>query len=269
MDHSRAMAKVTPNRTIPRVVGILNIVFAAGLLLVGLCFMGLTIASPWIAQAAKEAQARSEVEQQEKQKAELKALEEMEQEAKTEEEKAELRGMRKASKPNKARLVATKLPMFDVMRLMRDRRLTAWTWTQVGTGIVVNLLLLASGIGLVQLKPWGRTLGLWTAATKIIRLVVLYAYALVAIVPALARMMGEEAFKMVIQQHQVTGRPLPGYMTLSWWTKTYTLIYSVMFIGMIVAGSVYPLVVLWLLSRPSARAACATNRSPSERVEPC
>jgi hypothetical protein len=35
----------------------------------------------------------------------------------------------------------------------------------------------------------------------------------------------------------------------------------VLSVGMIVFGSVYPLIVIWLLNRPSARAACGEGKS--------
>jgi hypothetical protein len=252
---------VTPNRAIPKIVGILNIVFAAGLLLVGLCWAGSTLATPYYMKAMNDLQKKAEADLEAKRQADLKQLEEEEKAAKTEEEKDQLRDMRARAKAQPATLG---VPMFDFSKLMSSRELTAWTWVEIWTGIIVNGLLLASGIGLVLFRPWGRTLGLWTAGLKILRLVLVYGYCTFAIVPVFSRSLGQAVGEMMIKQQQVSGKPLPPGFGPEMFTRIYTVTYTILSVGMILVGSIYPLVVLWLLSRPSAKAACQGVKSPTK-----
>lgn len=251
-------APVTPNRAIPKVIGILNIVFASGLLLGGLCWAGSIVLQPYTMKMMNEAQKKMEADEKSKHDAALKKLEDQEKEAQTEEEKAEIREARKtaASGP-----VALKVPMFDLSKLMTNTRVQAWSWADVLTGIVVNVLLLTSGIGLVMFRPWGRKLAVWVASLKVIRLIAVYGYAIFAVVPEFSRLLGKAVGDMMIQQQQVSGKPMPPFMTPDWFTRTYTITYTVMAVGMIVFGAVYPLIMIWLLNRPSARAACGEGKS--------
>ena len=44
--------------------------------------------------------------------------------------------------------------------------------------------------------------------------------------------------------------------------KVYFITYTVFCVAMIVFGSIYPAISLWLLTRPDARAACDESRLP-------
>src|SRR5215207_2211003 len=56
----------------------------------------------------------------------------------------------------------------DLAAINRDLRWMSWyVWADVSTGPVLNLLMLASGFGLTQLKGWARRLAIWVAALKI------------------------------------------------------------------------------------------------------
>ena len=51
---------------------------------------------------------------------------------------------------------------FNAMGL-NEPKFKVFTWSDVLTNLALNLMMLASGIGLVTRKPWGISLGLWTA----------------------------------------------------------------------------------------------------------
>jgi hypothetical protein len=87
-------------------------------------------------------------------------------------------------------------------------------------------------------------------------------YAIV-IVPIFAQGMG----KMALQQMNsglMGNRPLPPQVNLGELTRIYTIMLTIMAVAMILVGSIYPVVSLWLLTRPGARAACSGTKSPSE-----
>ena len=185
MDHSSKPVPVVPNRRLPNILGILNIVFASGFLLCGLCWGGSSLMTPRFMKMMDVAQKKSEELGRKQQERDLEALEAQEKAALSEAEKAELREMRERVK---VRPLNPAAGMMDWKRMgVFDPKLIAWTWTEILTGLAVNLMLLASGIGLVQYKSWGRKLGVWTAAAKIVRLVLVYGYCTMVIVPDFSR----------------------------------------------------------------------------------
>lgn len=247
------------NRAIPKILGILNIVFAAMLLMGGLCQLASSAAMPFYGKMMKDIEAQQKAEVEARKKEQVKELEEQEKTAKTEDEKAEIREMKKSA--TGARPGMVQMPMIDIMKLVNNREIAGWMFTELLTGIAVNFAMLAAGIGLVRFKEWGRSLGIWTAVVKVVRLVAVYGYAALMVVPPFAKVLGEEVGKMIILQQQASGRPAPPGLTTETFVKIYVVTYTIMCVIMIVLGAIYPLISLWLLSRPSAKAACAASIS--------
>jgi hypothetical protein len=263
MDDSTPLIAVTPNRAIPKVLGILSIVFASLLLLGSGCQLLASIMSPALSKAIQDATKKVEEQQKAKQAADVKKIEEEEKAAKTEDEKAELRDLKKAM----AAPPAPAVPMIDISRFMTDPMLNGWVWFDHLTALFANIALLVAGIGLVCFKPWGRTLGIWTAVVKIIRLALVYGYCAIYIVPPFAKILGEEVGKMFIQQAQAGGRPVPPNLTPEFFTRIYVITYSIMCVAMIVFGSIYPAVMIWLLNKRSAKAALAGTGPLTKQAE--
>jgi hypothetical protein len=254
--------QIVPNPRIPKVLGILNIVFASGMLLCGLC-SGLYLAMlPTFARAIDQVQQNVEVKAKERRSAELKDLEEQEKTAPTEQEKAEAAARRKAvlESPQPAMPKAMNLKAMG----LADKKVVAYYAVDFASGIVVNLLMLVAGIGLVLRKSWGLSLGVGTAALKIVRLVAVYGYFALATAPALAQGMASAAAEIVTQQQQAMGRPFPGGAPGAFLQRTYMIMHTLYAVGLIVFGSIYPAVSLWLLTRPGARAACSGGPAPQK-----
>jgi hypothetical protein len=252
--------RVVPSPRIPKVLGILNIVFGSVLILFGLC-MGLYFAMlPAMSRAMTQMQQKAEADVQAKNAAELKTIGEAEKAAKTEEEKEALADQRKAIE---ARPKIT-IPMgMDFGKLgFDDPKFQAYYWTELSSALILNILMIVAGIALVQRKMWGLSLGLWTAAAKIVRLVLVYSYFGLVLVPPFAQKSGELAGEMMIQQQQAMGRPAPPGFDTKFMVKIYTIMYSVTAVVMIGVGSIYPAISIWLLTRPGARAACDESRLP-------
>jgi hypothetical protein len=254
MAETASSGYVVPQPRIPKVIGILNITFGAGLLMCGLC-MGVYVAVlPTMMKAMTQVTKQAEEQQRAQVKTQLGTLEEEEKAAKTEEERIEL--ARKKQELEDSLKRPTLAPTMDMDKMgLNNPRLVGYMWAEVATGLVMNVALLVSGILLVRFKPSGLRLGLWVAGLKIVRLLLLYSFFIVAIVPWYSRKMAEFAVDM-IQQQAPLGRPKGGAPPVDMLIRTYTITYTATGVAVIVAGSIYPLVCLWLLSRPGARAAC-------------
>jgi hypothetical protein len=98
-----------------------------------------------------------------------------------------------------------------------DRRLQAWYVIEFLSGILLNELMLASGIGLVQFRPWGRSLEIWTAGAKVVRLLIVYLDAALVIVPIVSEKLG----KMSIQQFKAMGKPVPPGISVEFYIQAY------------------------------------------------
>lgn len=264
MSSDASPRQIVPLPRIPKVIGILNIAFGAGLLLCGLCSGFYVAILPMTTKAFTQVAKQAEEQQKAPLKARLEALAEEEKSAETEEAKIKLAKERQQLEDALNRPSIAPTMNFDKMGL-NDPKLVGYMWAEVGTGIILNVLLIVSGIGLVRFKPFGRKLGLWVAGGKILRLVVLYSFFIVAIVPWYSRKMAEFAVDMMQQQSGPGAPGGKGAPPIDLLIRTYTITYTATGIGMIVFGSIYPIVCLVLLSRPGARAACLAAKKLEER----
>jgi hypothetical protein len=87
---------VVPNPRIPKVLGVLNIVFASALLILGLCTAASSLLTPALMSMAKEAQKKNADAAEAVRRQQLKDLEAAEESAETEDQRQEIRDQRKA-----------------------------------------------------------------------------------------------------------------------------------------------------------------------------
>jgi hypothetical protein len=250
---------VVPNERIPKMIGILNITFACQLLIVGLCTSVSFIMMPFTAQAMGNLTKQLEKQMESKKQAQIAKLEADEAAAKTEAEKAAIAAKREdlASRP-----AAMPPGMLDYSKLgmMNDPKMRVWSFTDMFSGLLVNGLLLASGIGLLGLRRWAWSMAMWAAWIKIVRLTFLYGYMTFAIVPDMSRMVGEMVASGMAGQG---GAAVPAEMLI----RIYTIMYTIIFLGFIVFGSIYPIVIIACLTRPSVKAAFRLNVAKKTPVE--
>ena len=255
-----------PNPRTALVLGIFNVNFAILLMICSLVSSASLVVMPFLTNAMAKVQedAKKQVEQQRKDR--LAALDEDAKTAKTEQEKKEIE-TRRLEIENKPGIPVT--PMLDLSDMgLDDPKVLGWWWTELGTGIVVNLMMLASGIGLLYCKTWSWKLGFWMAILKILRLTVVYAACIIVVIPAFSQKMGAAVSKMMVQQQAIAGRSAASAPPPELFVKVYSVMYSGMAVGMIVMGSIYPLVVIWTLTRPGVRAACFPYQPPKPSTEP-
>ena len=242
---------VEPNTGIPKTIGALNIIFASLLLLCGVC-SGLYTAMQsaiWTMAAKQMPRVQKAIEAQ--REFELRKLEEQEAAAPNAEAKAALQAQQQALKEQPL----SKAP--DIGKIVTPAMII-YGATDLTTGIVLNVLLLISGIGLLGLNEWGRVVALWSAGLKLIRLVTLYGYFAVVAAPAMAQQIAGVFEEMI--KNQPPGADGPGPEEIAEAARFIGFMFSGGAIMMMVAGAIYPTIVLILLTRSSAKAACAARQ---------
>ena len=185
MGEQRPGKWVVPNPQIPRTFGIMNLVFGILMFLVGAGYIAITIVAPSFQKQMvvkfEQQQAKSKAEREAK-VAELKAKEEA---AKTKEEKDTLKDEREAVESN----VEPDLSAMNEMmgfNVFSDVRLAIYTFSELISGMILNVLMVISGVGLLGLAEWGRRLAITVAWLKIVRWVAMIVVTLVLIVPITA-----------------------------------------------------------------------------------
>src|SRR5262249_34574890 len=130
---------VVPTPRIPKVLGILNIVFASGLILGGLCMAAYAAMLPMIGKAMTEIQKKADAEIEKKKAADLEAIDAQEKVAKTESEKQDLESRRLEIR-SRPKVTINASMDFEKMGLS-DPRIKIYGWVDSLTAIVLNVLL--------------------------------------------------------------------------------------------------------------------------------
>jgi hypothetical protein len=252
-----------PPTTARKLIGTLNVLFASVMMLCGACsgvglLMQVAMAplSEGVQQQMQEAMAaQSKVEQQKI----IDDLQSQEDAATSDEEKAALAARRQALEQQPP----AELPMADMMGAYRDPAFLGYLITDFATGLLLNVLLFASGIGLLAAKAWGRKLGVWVAALKIVRLVAVYGFAVTFVVPVFSQKMGDMMDKMMAQAQQRQQQKQPGAPPMPPMGKTVGTFYGIALTSgavlMILFGAIYPIIMLWVLTRPKVKVACGES----------
>ena len=239
--------------TIPKWIGILNIVFGAILLL---CVAGYSLqllAQGFMGTAMQENQKQmNEMFEQERQQ-QIEDMKLAEEEAEDEETAAQLRADREALEQQ----APPKMPDMQNMFGMNEPTVKGAYIFDAVSGLLLNVMMLVSGIGLVNHSDWARKLAIWVAGLKVLRLIAICALTVTIIGPAVSEGMGEFVVEMGEMNPQAPQHAQPP-------VKQITKIYSTMFIVwafiLLVLGSIYPLISLSLLTRPHVVQACKSKQ---------
>jgi hypothetical protein len=240
---------VAPTPGTAKTIGTLNIIFACILLLCGGCASLQLIAqsalAPLMDVQRKQMQQAFEAERL----AQIGKLEQAERAATSNEEKTRLQQQRKALEAQKGQ------PFPDMTRMwgMSDPRVLTYFITDLGTAATLNVAMLVAGIGLVNLKEWGRKLGIWVAGLKVLRLVALYGFSMAVIVPIVTKQT-IDVFEEMSRAVPGTGGPAP--QQFGQMAAVFGVMMTVGAVGMMLLGAIYPAICLILLTRPRVKAAC-------------
>jgi hypothetical protein len=251
-----------PRPGLVKSIGVLNLViggffFFCGTSCVNAVFPSFTTYEP-IAIDARTVQEKYE----RFRRAKIDALQAREREAASEAERARARQERLAAEAEHQ----TVQDQIDLAKVNADLVWpTRYVWIDVISGAVLNLLILSSGLGLLQLAEWGRKLGLVVALSKVIRLVILYVLFTSVVVPHLSHALetfaasdlGGKLYKWSLEKEwKRQGRAVTGSLPAP---RELVESFGVLGNVFLVIGSIYPMFCLIALSRPGARAACAQH----------
>ena len=246
-----------PKSGTPRVLGMLNIVFGAALVLGGICCginaMMQSALMPILAAQQQQMQQQIKSTQEAARAEKLSKLDEREQAATTDEEKSSIQSERQAVQSSPTVLMPV-MPDMSKMYGMNDPRVLGYSIIDIFTGILFNIFLLISGAGLVAMKEWGRKMAIWVAAIKIARLVVLQTCSVIFVAPVMAKGMADTLQEMLSQMPPGPGGPPPQFGPQL--TTVYGTMMTVSAICLLGFGAIYPGILLWMLTRDDAKAAC-------------
>jgi hypothetical protein len=237
-----------------KTIGVLNMVFGVCLILCVGCYGASVLMQSLMAPAMAAQQEQMQLTMKAARDQQLVQIRQQESAAKGAEEKARLQAQRKALESQ----VEPKMPDFTHMYGLDDPLVQGYYLTDVATAFALNVALLVSGIGLINLKEWGRLLALWVAGLKIARLVTLYGFYLVVIVPIILQRMttGFQELGRAAQQGAGGAGPPPTF------GATFGTVMAAAAAMMVVLGVIYPIIVLILLSRRGVKAACSPAALP-------
>jgi hypothetical protein len=251
---------VVPSPQIPRTFGILNIVFGAVMLLVGLGYAFWYFYAPTFTKQMQAQVEQTQAKRKAERAAELAKLKREVAAAKTEDERKFAKDAREAYE------AVVEPDIGDIndltgMSVFTDRRLAAFYWTEVSTGILLNVLMITSGIGLVMLAEWARKLALGVCCLKILRWIFVAIITLVVVIPITSERMQVVFTKMQVQAKSGGAAvPVGGDMT-----KFTAIAGGVTSVVTAILASIYPALALVFLSLARSRAACL-GEQPAKRT---
>jgi hypothetical protein len=252
---------VVPNPQIPRTFGWLNIIFGALMLLAGAYYIAMFFLTPLVTRTVQSQVESQLTARRQLRESEIAALKAKEQAAKTEAEKRELQKKRAVLES----AVASTTDMFADIKdwnIYKDRRVAVYFWLEVCAGILLNVLMIAAGIGLLSTAEWARRLSVNVAWLKILRWSAMTILTLSLIVPITTDKIRSMYAKM---DQQIAAKGGAGAMPFSM-TSLAPIVGVFTALGTVanaVFASVYPALSIWYLTRPRSRAACLAKPAPA------
>jgi hypothetical protein len=251
---------VVPNPQIPRNFGLMNLIFGGILLLLGAGQAALTVYGPKLFQPLEDQFKERFKEENAKRETRIAELKDQIKVAKTEDEKAnlqtELLGLQKKPELDPK--------MFDQAKsLQTDPRILAYTYTEMITGIILNVLMVVSGVGLLMLAEWARRLAVAVGWLKILRWVTIVAATAFVILPITTAKMEPMLRKVQMQVAAGPGGGASSFAVMA--TQMQAVLTIVTSVASAVIACIYPVFLIWFLTRPKARAACLAAKPPARK----
>ena len=127
-----------------------------------------------------------------------------------------------------------------------DVRVIAWASSDAIATLLLNVGMIAAGIGLLMRHSWGRTMAIWVAALKIVALIASQAYWAMVCVPSAAAKFGEA----------ISSMPSPGPGANASSVSVGFIAYmTVIAVATVFFCSIYPIICLVLLRMARVKAA--------------
>jgi len=155
----------------------------------------------------------------------------------------------------------------DMMSVGTDIRILIYTWTELASGILLNVLMIIAGAGLLALAEWARRMAIGVAWLKIAKWVAVVVVTMGLVIPVTTEKMQKMFTKIEAQTKTKTGRG-PNVFPMGGLAQFTAVMSAVTSVGMALVASIYPALTIWFMTRPRARAACLAASSPSPAVPP-
>ncbi len=237
---------VLPNNSLPKTTGILNIVFASFILLFEIVSIGSLVAAPMMVEFAESQVQEAQAKKAAARNRQIDTLRQQEEEAETAEQKESIREERLAIE---AKPLPESPDMKAFAKQMNTPMIQGFQGISLVTGIVLNVLMLISGVGLLRLREWARRLALWVGGFKIARQVLQALINITVIMPISMKAQRE----MMAQMQAGAGANAQFMESMA---KVGAAAGSAMVVLLVVLGVIWPIIMIVLLTRPGSRAAC-------------
>jgi len=263
--------RIDPNLIIPRpqtarIFGILHILF--GLMVCfftyvsGLMFLfapvGTDLVKAWMGGLGDTIEREHGVQ--------VRRLERLKELARNDEQRAKY-DQRLASLKNSPRPNFRDIPMGT--EALEDPTIRRYSALDLACNLPLNIFMIVGGVGLIQLREWGRKASWWSSAVKVGAMTVSTIYLLIVIAPIQSQMVlkqleAQQKFQAGLMKGAPGGvSPFPTQMNgLFAASATASSLFG---IGLAAA---YPITALVVLRRPSIRAACWRPDSGPENEGP-
>jgi hypothetical protein len=149
---------------------------------------------------------------------------------------------------------------FNPFMGMQDRSFIRFSMAENGVGLIVDGLMLATGIGLLNRRRWAARGWGYLAWFRIVSVFLLWGYYIVAVAPAYSANLA----KMVAGQMTSQGVPA-GRIPVDQLTRVYSVMNLIIAVMMMLITSIYPAISIWLLSKPGVKAAIVDK--PAQELE--
>jgi hypothetical protein len=232
----------------------MNIIFGALVLLFAAGTVAMWVVGPVLQKRVVGTIAARQAEEKAAREAKLAELKKSEDAAKSQEEKDAIKSEREALEKQVEPDLSS---MDDVWNYNQfaDRRVAAYSISELSASIILNVLMIVSGAGLMAMAEWARRLAIAVSWLKILRWIAMTVVVFVLILPISLDLTQKTFAKMDAQMKVQSGgraAPLP-FAVLAPATAVFggvTAVFSA------IVSSVYPALSIWFLTRPAARAAC-------------
>lgn len=240
---------VTTNPRIPALIGTLNLIFGIMLLLYALGWIAWTLALPHRSTYFTTEHQMQRSKELAKKEGELAELKKQEATASPAEVKSRLRSEIVALEND------LELNFRDLRKVSQkeDLRIVVPEWIDAILGLVLSILMVVSGIWLLELRSWGRTLALWVAATKVAWLTLGFFYALTVTIP-----IATEQVMVEFQKEAANTGPVMGGVSPKMIAGTTAAAAGTTAVAAALISAIFPSLTIWLLNKQTVKAAFLT-----------
>lgn len=270
MDSLPTVVTVAPKPGLPKVIGSLNVAFGFVLFMIGLGRLDLIGPSFTQNQPFKLERGDAQSFYDQFRQRQIFELQTREESTTDESKKAALRAERLEFTANPQKDIDKHLDLKSINHVLL--LLNWYFWADFATGPVLNLLMLASGVGLTQLRVWARKMAIWVALLKIVRILALTFFFTMVVVPHARRAMDAVAHTelgtVIIAKAnsaltQASTGPPPVHYTAENFALNMAVMADILAVFGMILCLIYPAISLVILTRPSVKAACCLDEVSS------